>query len=164
MGVLLKVLPPFNCRVCFNRGLIMLRRLIISVAVLASCAVGWAAMPDEGTGNNVKVLGSTEIVEVVDGNEAMVTIVEVTIAPGKEGKPHRHPGPVFGYVQEGQYELGIDDQPTKIYQAGETFYEPTGCLHRVSRNPSKETTTKLIATLVHARKDKSIVLPADAKH
>ena len=75
---------------------------MISTAVLASCAVGWAAVDDEDSGNRVKVLGSAEIVEVVDGNEAMVTVVEVTIALGKEGKPHRHPGRVFGYVQEGQ--------------------------------------------------------------
>ena len=40
------------------------------------------------------------------------------------------------YVLEGEYELGIDDQPTKVFKAGETFYEPTGCLHRVSKNPS----------------------------
>ena len=39
------------------------------------------------------------------------------------------------YVLEGEYELGIDDQPTKVFKAGETFYEPTGCLHRVSKNP-----------------------------
>ena len=26
---------------------------------------------------------------------------------------------------EGEYELGIDDQPTKVIKAGETFYEPS---------------------------------------
>jgi quercetin dioxygenase-like cupin family protein len=142
----------------------MFRRLIVSAALLAGCAVGWAAVHDEKGAESVKILGSSEIIEVVDGNEAMATIAEVTIAPGKEGMPHKHPGPVFGYVQEGEYELGIGDKPTKIYKAGETFYEPTGILHRVSRNPSKETTTKLIATIVHARKDKNIVLPPYEKH
>lgn len=136
---------------------------MVCAALFTSCAVGWTAAHDEKAGQSVKLLGSAEIAEIVDGNEAMVTVVEITLPPDTQGTPHRHPGPVFGYVQQGQYELGIDDQPTKIYQAGETFYEPTGCLHRVSRNPSTETTTKLIATLVHARKDKNIVLPAEAK-
>jgi quercetin dioxygenase-like cupin family protein len=65
--------------------------------------------------------------------DAKVTVVEVTIEPGKSGLPRRHPGPAFVYDLEG--ELGIDDQPTKIFGAGETFFEPTGCLHRVSKNP-----------------------------
>jgi quercetin dioxygenase-like cupin family protein len=63
------------------------------------------------------------------------------------------------YVVEGTYELGIDDQPTKIYKAGETFQEPSGCLHRVSRNPSSSGNTRLIALVLHPRDAKDIVMP-----
>ena len=45
---------------------------------------------------------------------------------------------MFGYVIEGEYELGIDDQPAKILKAGQTFYEPTMCLHRVYEKPGDE--------------------------
>ena len=48
----------------------------------------------------------------------------MTIGPGQSGLSHRHPGPGFVYVLEGEYELGIDDQPTRIYKAGETFPSP----------------------------------------
>ena len=85
--------------------------------------------------------------------------MEVTIGPGKSGLPHRHPGPGLVYVLEGEYELGIDDQPTKRFKAGETFYEPTGCLHRVSRNPAGEGQTRLIAFVVHPREAKEIAVP-----
>src|SRR5690606_31268459 len=89
------------------------------------------------------------------------TFVEVTLEPGKSGHAHRHPGPGFVYVLEGEYELGIDDQPTKIFKAGETFYEPTGCLHRISRNPSTKSRTRLIAVVLHPRDAKEIAIPED---
>ncbi|MBX3414189.1 MAG: cupin domain-containing protein [Pirellulales bacterium] len=110
-------------------------------------------------GEAVKVLSSHEIEERFDGKPSAVTVVEVTIEPGQAGLPHRHPGPGFVYVLEGEYELGIDDQPTKIFHAGETFYEPTGCLHRVSRNPSSKSRTRLIAVVVHPRDAKEVAIP-----
>jgi quercetin dioxygenase-like cupin family protein len=65
------------------------------------------------------------------------------------------------YVIEGTYELGIDDHPTKIYKAGQTFQEPAGCLHRVSRNPATTGNTKLVAVVLHPRSAKDILTPAD---
>lgn len=70
------------------------------------------------------------------------------LTPGQAGEAHRHPGPAFVYVVEGTYELGIDDRPTKTYQASESFQEPPGALHRVTRNPAA---TGLIGFLVHPR-------------
>ena len=64
---------------------------------------------------------------------------------------------------EGEYELGIDDQPTKRFKAGETFYEPAGCLHRVSKNPGK-VKTRLIAVVLHPRDAKEIAVPESSKH
>ena len=95
--------------------------------------------------------------------EAKVTMVEVTLTPGESGMPHRHPGPVFVYVLEGEYELGIDDQPTKTYKAGETFYEPTGCLHRVSKNPSAKGPTRVLAVLLHPHDVKNNAIPEPTK-
>lgn len=109
-------------------------------------------------GEQVKVLSVRNIQEKLDGKEATATVVEVTIEPGQSGIPHRHPGPGFGYVVEGEYELGIDDQPSKVLKAGETFYEPTDCLHRVSKNPGK-VKTRLIAVVLHSRDAKEIAVP-----
>ena len=114
-----------------------------------------------GSGEQVKVLASYDVKEKLDGKDATVTMVEVTFGPSQAGTSHRHPGPAFVYVIEGTYELGIDDQPTKIYKAGETFHEPSGCLHRVSRNPSSDGRTKLIAVVLHPRTAKEILTPAN---
>lgn len=110
-------------------------------------------------GEKVRVISEQNIAEKLDGKEAKATVVEVVIEPGQEGVPHRHPGPGFGYVAEGEYELGIDNQPTKILKAGETFYEPTGCLHRVSKNPSAKGKTRVIAVVLQPRDAKQIAIP-----
>ena len=107
-------------------------------------------------GESVRTISVQVIKEKLDGQDAAATAVEVTIGPGQSGSPHRHPGPAFVYVLEGEYELGIDDQPTKRFKAGDTFYEPTGCLHRVSRNPATKGTTRLIAVVLHPRGAKAI--------
>jgi quercetin dioxygenase-like cupin family protein len=141
----------------------MLRNLLF-LAVGIACGLGGAAGAfRHEDGKSVKIIASRDIKEKVDGKEAKVTTVEVTLGPGQSGLPHRHPGPGFVYVLEGEYELGIDDQPTKVFQAGETFYEPTGCLHRASKNPSAKTKTRLIAFVVHPRDAKEIAIPENTR-
>jgi quercetin dioxygenase-like cupin family protein len=108
--------------------------------------------------NKVKVISAQDIAEKVDGKAATATTLEVTIEPGKEGTPHRHPGPVFGYVLEGEYDWAINEQVVTKLKTGDTFYEPTGALHRVSRNPGK-TVTRLLVVMLHARDAKELVLP-----
>lgn len=142
----------------------MRRSLLLVAFGLVIGAAGMAvAHLHEEDGESVKVLSALEIKEMLDGQEASVTFVEVTIKPGEAGHPHRHPGPGFVYVIEGEYELGIDDKPTKIYKAGETFYEPTGCLHRVSKNPAKKGITRLMAVVLHPRGAKEVAIPEPMK-
>ena len=103
----------------------------------------------------VTPLSQRNIIEKLDGKDARTTVEVVTIPPGTTDTPHRHTGPVFGYVLEGEYAHAIDNEPITTYKAGDTFYEPSGSVHRVAQNPSARTTTRLLAVIVHAR---------DAKH
>ena len=137
----------------------MVRRVLV-LAVGVGLAVGGmtAARQDEKSRGSAKLLAARDIVEKVDGKEAKATAVELTLEPGRAGAPHRHPGPVLGYVIEGEYEWAIDDQPAKVLKAGETFYEPAGCLHRVSKNPGK-TKARVLAWVIHPRDAKGLVLP-----
>ena len=65
--------------------------------------------------------------------------------PGNASTPHRHPGHhTFGYVLEGTYEVKIDDGPVRQLKAGESFYEPPGALHAISRNPSPDRPVKYL--------------------
>jgi quercetin dioxygenase-like cupin family protein len=121
-----------------------------------------AARHDENHSGSVKALASRGLVEKVDGKEAKATAVEVTLEAGQAGTPHRHAGPVLGYVLEGEYEWAIDDQPARVLNAGETFYEPTGCLHRVSKNPGRAK-TRVLAWVINPRDAKYLVIPEAEK-
>jgi quercetin dioxygenase-like cupin family protein len=140
----------------------MKRTALLLIAGIALGAGGMTLAQNHKDGENVKIVSMRDIKEKLDGKDAAVTFVEVTIEPGQGGSPHRHPGPGVLYVAEGEYEIGIDDQPTKVLKAGETFYEPTGCLHRVSKNPAKSGRTRVIAVVLHPRDAKNVAIPEKA--
>src|SRR6516162_6621481 len=56
-------------------------------------------------------------------------------------------------------EWDIVDNPARVLKAGETFYEPTGCLHRVSKNPAAKGNTRVLAVVLHPRDAKQIKIP-----
>jgi quercetin dioxygenase-like cupin family protein len=49
--------------------------------------------------------------------------------------------------------------PVKTLKTGDTFYEPTGCLHRVSKNASSKTRARVLAVVLHPADAKAIVIP-----
>ena len=136
------------------------------LALVACAAISTAPAHDapHNSGPKVKVLSQKDVAEKVDGKKARATTVEVTLGPGQASAPHRHPGPVFGYVLEGEYEWAIDDQPAKVLKAGDTFYESTGCLHRVAKNPSDKNRTRILAVVLHPHDAKDIVIPEKKKN
>jgi quercetin dioxygenase-like cupin family protein len=146
------------------------RRLLVGGALIALVfaagafiGVGGMAVARRDEKKTAKPISAWDIVEKLDGKETTVSVVEVTLEPGQAGKPHRHPGPVIGYVLEGEYEWAIDDQPAKTLKAGDTFYEPTGCLHRVSKNPAAKGNTRVLAMVLHPRDARQITIPEPKK-
>ena len=47
---------------------------------------------------------------------------------------------------------------SRPYKAGETFYEPSGSVHRVASNPSGKTETRLLAVILHSRDAKQVTV------
>jgi quercetin dioxygenase-like cupin family protein len=144
---------------------VVMHRTFVALAVCAALSVGGMTLAHQTGKGRVKVtqLSQRDIIEKLDGKDASATVKEVTFEPGQEDSPHRHTGPVFGYVLEGEYEHAIDDEPVKTYKAGETFYEPSGCVHRVARNPSETTRTRLLAVILHSRDTKEVTVPEMGK-
>ena len=135
-------------------------RCTLLAIVFGTLAVGGMTLAqhaEHGKGG-VKTLSQKDITEKLDGKQAKATTVEVTLGPGEASAPHRHPGPAFGYVLEGEYEWAIEDNPVQKLKTGDTFYEPTGCLHRVSKNPSDKSKTRLLAVVLHPADVKDIVI------
>jgi len=147
-----------------KRGLLGGGALIaLAFAAGAFVGVGGMAVARPGEQQRARPISAWDIVEKLDGKKTKVTVVEVTLKPGQAGEPHRHTGPVIGYVLEGEYEWAIDDQPAKTLKAGDTFYEPTGCLHRVSKNPAAKGNTRVLAVVLHPRDARQITIPEPKK-
>lgn len=144
----------------------MKRSLIAGLAALVAGLGGWSLAQHghgEGKGPEVRVVSAVDIEEVIAGKKCRATTFEVTFAPGVASPPHRHPGPIFGYVLEGEFDFAVGTDKPRTLKAGETFYESAMALHSVSRNPSKKQKTRVLAVLVHPRDAKQLVIPESNK-
>jgi quercetin dioxygenase-like cupin family protein len=77
--------------------------------------------------------GNTKITDLLsitppgipEGAHAMTQLVELPPAEAGLG-PHRHSGPVFGYVLEGRILFELEGEQPREIVAGEAFWEPGG--------------------------------------
>jgi quercetin dioxygenase-like cupin family protein len=144
--------------------MIMIRTLLtLATGIGVGVAVTFAADHDHHEAVKVTQLSQRDIIEKLDGKSVSATVLEVTFEPGQKDTPHRHAGPVIGYVLEGEYEWAIGDQPAKTLKTGDTFYEPTGCFHRVSKNPAAKGNTRVLAVVLHPRDARQITIPEPKK-
>ncbi|MFD0855364.1 cupin domain-containing protein [Actinomadura adrarensis] len=62
---------------------------------------------------------------IPEGAHAMTVVIEYP--PGDPGAPpHRHPGPAFGLVLEGEMLMELEGEPERVLRPGEAFWEPGG--------------------------------------
>jgi quercetin dioxygenase-like cupin family protein len=87
--------------------------------------------------------------------------VEVDYAPGAASVPHTHAKSAFiyAYVISGAIESKVNDGATRIYRAGESWSEPPGAIHSISRNASKSEPAKLLAVFVLDSIDNNLTTP-----
>ena len=97
----------------------------------------------------------------VPGKSLIAAVVDY--APGGASPSHRHAKSAFiyAYVVSGAIESQVNDGPTKVYHAGESFYETPGSTHSVSRNASKTEPAKLLAVFVVDTDDKKLTVPVE---
>jgi quercetin dioxygenase-like cupin family protein len=63
---------------------------------------------------------------VIPGGACVMTAL-IELPPGDPGTPpHRHSGPVFGYMTEGEMIFELEGEPERVVRAGEAFWEPGG--------------------------------------
>ena len=87
--------------------------------------------------------------------------MEVNYAPGGASAPHTHAKSAFiyAYVISGAIESKVNDGATRVYRAGESFYEPPGAIHSISRNASKTEPAKMLAVFVVDTNDAVLTTP-----
>ncbi|HEY4253902.1 MAG TPA: cupin domain-containing protein [Roseomonas sp.] len=92
-----------------------------------------------------------------------LTALVVSYPPGVASAPHRHAGSAFiyAYVLSGAIRSQVDDEPVRVYRAGESWYELPGAHHRVSENASATEAAQLLAIFV-AGSDEQVLTTPDA--
>jgi len=85
-----------------------------------------------------------------DGAGVMTVLVE--IPPGSRGTPpHRHSGPVFGYLTEGRMTFELEGEAPRAINPGEAFSEPGGeVVHWQAANALDDCWTRFIAVMTCA--------------
>ncbi|WP_377831389.1 cupin domain-containing protein (plasmid) [Bradyrhizobium lupini] len=87
--------------------------------------------------------------------------LEVDYGPGAASPSHTHAKSAFiyAYVISGAIESKVDNGGTRIYRAGESWSEPPGATHSISRNVSKTEPAKLLAVFVLDTNDNQLTTP-----
>ncbi|MBR0873256.1 cupin domain-containing protein [Bradyrhizobium tropiciagri] len=90
-----------------------------------------------------------------------LVVLEVEYAPGAASPSHTHAKSAFiyAYVISGAIESKVNDGGTRIYRAGESWSEPPGATHSISRNASKSEPAKLLAAFVLDTNDSPLTTP-----
>jgi quercetin dioxygenase-like cupin family protein len=85
----------------------------------------------------------------------------VDYPPGGASPPHTHAksGFIYAYVISGNIESKVNDGTSRVYKAGESWSEPPGATHSISRNASKTEPAKLLAVFVVDTNDKALTTP-----
>jgi quercetin dioxygenase-like cupin family protein len=100
-------------------------------------------MPDSDTGERV-----TPVLDFPSREGLAVHADRVDYGPGGFSRVHRHPAGAYVYVIDGSVMFGIGGREPVLLKAGESFYEPAGALHSVSRNASQDLPASFIAFFV----------------
>ena len=136
---------------------------IKSVLGAASAAIAIAlAMPAAAHDSGETVTPHFEqAIPNIPGKSLVAFIVDY--APGGASPSHLHSNSsfIFAYVVSGAIESQVNDEPKRVYRAGESWYETPGSHHRVSRNASTTEPAKLLAVFVADTDDKALTTPAE---
>jgi quercetin dioxygenase-like cupin family protein len=140
-----------------------MKRVLLAMALGFAMGAGSLAFAQYGYEGpeKVRTLSEQDVVEIMDGKKARVTFLEVTFEPGQAGLPHRHAGAIFGYVLEGELEFALGSELPKTLKAGDTFYEQSGVVHRIARNPNGQARTRVLAVVLHPRDANVLTTPVE---
>ena len=136
--------------------------LIAGMMALAAPALGAAHAGVQQPAANASRPVATKDAPNVNLDGWQMTATEITIPPGAPpGRKHRHPGFVIGYVLEGQYSFAVNDQPPRVIDQGQMFFESfdaPGEVHSASGNASATQPVKFLA-IVFTKKGDPITIP-----
>lgn len=134
------------------------RTIVAATCAALALAVAGPALAHDGQAETVTPKFDQAIPNIPGKS---LVVVEVDYAPGAASPPHRHAKSAFiyAYVLSGEIESKVNDGETRIYKAGESWFEPPNATHQISRNASKTKPTRLLAVFVVDSDDKALTTP-----
>lgn len=134
------------------------RKSLLLASLAASLPVS-AAMADPGAQPASVTQQFRQAIPNIPG-KSLVAVV-VSYPPGAKSAPHRHAGSAFIYahVLSGAVRSQVNDEPVKVYQAGESWSEAPGAHHKLSENASASEPAKLLAVFVVDTNETKLTTP-----
>jgi quercetin dioxygenase-like cupin family protein len=95
--------------------------------------------------------------------EVMTVLVE--LPPGDPGTPpHRHCGPVFGYMLAGEMIFELEGEPARVVKAGEAFWEPGGdVIHYQAANNLADSWSRFVVVMMGVPGEPMLTLVSEAE-
>lgn len=134
----------------------MILRPLIALTLLAP-ALSLAHAQDAPRSSSAPAFKSA--IPNIPGKNLVAVVVDYP--PGAKSPSHHHAASAFIYahVISGSVRSQVDDQPVKVYRAGEGWSENPGAHHRVSENASATEPAKLLAVFVLDASETSLTTP-----
>ena len=136
----------------------------LSAFLVAATVAGLAPTPAAAHGGTEKVIPAfRQAIPNIPGKSLVAVVVDYP--PGAASVSHQHAKSAFiyAYVVSGSIETQVNDGPRQVLHAGESFHEPPGARHTVSRNASKTEAAKLLAVFVVDTDDAPLTTPLEKK-
>jgi quercetin dioxygenase-like cupin family protein len=136
----------------------MIVRTCLAVGMLAVGAT--SALAESAAPNPVTVAPAfRQTIPNVPG-KSLVAVV-VSYAPGAKSAAYHHASSAFisAYVLSGAVRSQVDDEPAKVYRAGESWFEQPGAHHKISENASATEPAQLLAIFVVDTDEKVLTTP-----
>lgn len=132
------------------------------LAALAATSATLALAPIAAQAHPEEIRTEFEhVIPNIPGKSLVVLVV--SYGPGIKSASHRHAGSAFIYarVLSGAIRSQVNDEPARVYKAGEGWYELPGSHHRVSENASDREPASLLAIFVVDTNDRPLTTPDD---
>lgn len=146
---------------------ILLAVLIVGSGFALRVAQAQPAIKDTDHNAGTRAAPAGETVTVVSDvpipnlpGKRLISVV-VNYSPGAASASHHHARSAFiyAYVLSGEVRSQVDDEPARVYQAGEAWFEKPGAHHRVSQNASDTKPARLLAVFIVDDADKQLTIP-----
>jgi quercetin dioxygenase-like cupin family protein len=83
-----------------------------------------------------------------EGFDAVLFQLVIPAGGTASGPGHRHPGPVLGYVLEGDMRFAINNEAARVLPTGATFFEPNGAVHTTNGSARTDGPTRALVFML----------------